>query len=142
MAGMDGANRTMIVTGLTEPDGIVIDFKSSRLYWADLQTPKIQSSTLQGDDLQTLAHLTLGPYGIAVLYDRVYWSRGYYGYGDVQSSTKRGQDITIIVYTGRFEIRNLAVPAYTPITDRPNHCENQNCSNVCVLAAKSFRCLP
>ena len=51
---MDGTHGIEIVRGLNLPRGIAIDYSSSRLIWADQNTYKVQSSNLDGSNLQTV----------------------------------------------------------------------------------------
>jgi len=54
-AGLDGSNRTTIVeTDLERPNGLTIDYKAHRLYWADSGRGRIESSKLSGSDRMQL----------------------------------------------------------------------------------------
>ena len=140
---MDGSNPTTIVTGLSDAFGIVIDYETSRLYWADQGqgAKKIQSSNLQGADKRVEVQLsTTAPYGLAVLNDTIIWSNGVGG-----ALQQRGTESGAIVrslYTGSNIIRHLTiVPPYNLPTNRINHCANQNCPKICLLTTSSFRCV-
>ena len=138
-AGMDGFDASAIVTGLKTPCGIVYEFKSGRIYWADDTTKKIQSSDATGADVRTIVTLSNGPLGLALYGKKIYF--GYYWSDVVQSMSKAGGDVRT-VYTAVFtNIRNFVVPDWNAPTNRTNHCLKHSCSNVCVLTATSFRCL-
>ena len=89
---LDGRNPVTLVTGLRNPIGIAIDFSSQRLYWADSSAHKIQSSNLQGHDVQTVFQVSDGldarPRGVAVVGKRIYWST--WGSYKLQSGSKSG----------------------------------------------------
>ena len=137
-AGMDGSNPIRIVTALGEPCGIIIDYHSSRLYWADLGTKEIQSSNLEGGDIVTVITLQVGPYGIALLGDKLYW--GHYQSNAVQSCSTSGTGLRT-VHDGTTITWQFTVPAWGLSRNRTDHCEQHTCSNVCVLTPTSFRCL-
>lgn len=137
-AGMDGSSPVRLVTALGEPCGIVIDFQSLRLYWADLVTQKIQSSNLVGGNIVTLVELQFHPYGIALLNDKLYW--GYYMSTMVQSCSKSGTGISTVYNVTAFTW-HLTVPTWNLPRNRIDHCEQHSCSSICVLSPTSFRCL-
>ena len=101
-AGMDGSSPvTLVPYGLSYPYGLTIDFASRRLYWTEYFGEKIQSSDLDGGDVQLLIQLPSGsvPWGVAVVGGRVYW--GNAGDKRLQSVTKEGQDLqTLYTQTG------------------------------------------
>ena len=50
-ASMDGSKRRIIVRhNTTWPNGLALDFESSRLYWVDAGTHRLESSDLDGKD--------------------------------------------------------------------------------------------
>ena len=51
-AGMDGSQRASIVTGVTWPNGLSIDFARDRLYWTDAAAKTIEHCDLDGRDRQ------------------------------------------------------------------------------------------
>ena len=73
-AGLRGEDPTTFVSGLQFPMGIVIDFQSSKLYWTDHHSMKIQSSDRNGLNVVTVQKLSRQPFGIAVLDGNLYWS--------------------------------------------------------------------
>ena len=144
-AGMDGSNRVSIAAhtspSVKELRGIAIDFQSSRLFWVSANGEKIQSSNMDGGDVQTILTVPSGswPVGIGIFGDRIYWT----GHNSkmVKSCTKTGQDVQTL-YTGTGSPLHLAiVPEIYPPTVRTNDCEKLSCSKVCVLTPTSSRCL-
>ena len=119
-AGMDGSNVTTLVTGLTTPWGITIDFKTSRLLWTDNYEHTIESSDWQGADRRTVLSLPTFTYpiGIAVGNDRIYWSEQ--GSGFLQSSTMDGNDIIRLYWDTKFITGLTLVPDLNRPENRTN----------------------
>ena len=141
-AGMNGSSPATVIPGLTDAYGIVINYESSRLYWADLGTLKIQSRSLQGGDVRMEVELhDNGPYGLAVLNDTVIWGN-FHGFALQQHRSEAGAGIRTL-YNGSRSIRHLTIvpPPYNLPTTRANDCAGQNCSKICVLATSSFSCV-
>ena len=141
MGGMDGETSDRLVMDLSDPYGIVINFASRRLYWADRDINSIQSSNLHGRDVRPLVQLRSDskPLGVALHGDRIYWST--WGTAKLQSRTKKEGPIATH-YVGNRSVYHLTVGQYLDLPkNRTNHCEGHNCAKVCVLTAKSSRCL-
>ena len=140
---LDGTNPATLVTDLEDPFGIAIDFSSQRLYWADRDAGKIQSSDLQGQGVLTVFQVSDGldsqPYGVALGGNRIYWSTQ--GSDRLQSGSKGGGQI-ITHYNATTTLGHLSViPSVDLPQNRTNHCAGHNCRKVCVLTAASSRCL-
>ena len=90
-SGMDGFSPSKIVTGLKDPRGIVTDFKTSRLYWAERGTKRIQSSSLEGSNVRTILQNLASPIGIAVIGGNIFW--GNSDDNTLQSSAGQGTKI-------------------------------------------------
>ena len=142
-AGMDGWEPSEIVTGTFVPYGIAIDFQSSRLYWADSRYNKVYSSNLEGTDLQVVIQVPGSglTFGIALHGSRIYCTSLYTK--KLQSFSMDGQDYRVL-HEDAYVLRHLAIISSRSDLprNRTNHCANQQCSNVCVLTPKSFRCVP
>ena len=139
--GMDGSNPVLIVTGVNNPIGITIDFENSRLYWMAAGVSQIQSSNMQGADIQTIVELPVAAptWGIALSGDRIYsttWSNK-----SLYSCTKSGQDVRLLYKGTEYFYQVAAIPRLNLPTNRENHCAKQMCSGVCVLSPTSFTCL-
>ena len=140
-AEMDGSNLVKIVKDLGAPAGIAVDLGALHLFWVDHNTNTVQSSYLNGTSVQLVAQLRYvdKPWGVAVDGDRLFW--GNYASKSIQTSDRTGQDVRTL-YNGTHFIQHLTLGARNPAQTRQNHCEGQTCSGICVLTAKSFRCIP
>ena len=144
-SNMDGSNSVQIVgpnARLVYPGGILVDRESSSIFWTDHDTNRIQSSGWDGQNVRTLVQLEkdTGPWGIGLHNGRIYW--GNWKAKSLQSSDLSGQDIRT-VYGGSFGIWKLTVATADdpPSRTRPNHCEGQICSKICLLTPSAYRCL-
>ena len=151
---MDGSNPRAIIKGRYYPQSLAIDFVESRLYWSGVTTFKIQSSNLDGSDVRTIFQdsamvARLDYFRIAVYKDRIYWRNWNWSpdpdlkpMRTIRSSTKTGQDISIVYNSTDAAIAYLAIgPPELPCHSRPNHCKDSNCSTICVLTRTASRCL-
>ncbi|XP_066250267.1 protein cueball [Euwallacea similis] len=76
---LSGLNRTTLIeSDLKQPTGIVVDYRLSRLYWADLREGiyfRIESSNLDGKEREIVCEDThTKPFGIAVDESFIYWT--------------------------------------------------------------------
>ena len=136
---MDGNHVTEIISGLSYPAGIAVEFDSRRLFWAEYEGNRIQSSNLDGTDVQLVVQLSgnTSPLGIAVHGDRLFWGNVYSK--SLQSSEITGQDVRTL-YNSTHGIQHLTAAIQDPSQTRPNHCEGQECSSgICVLTRNSYR---
>ena len=142
-AMMDGTGSVQIVSGLEDPTGIVVDHKSSKIFWVDVIAHKVQSSGLDGGVVTTVVELSeFKPWGITMDADRLYVGN-WKSTSELRSCTKTGGDMKTL-YRGARPMQQLAmITARPPHTSRRNHCAGQTCSGggICVLTASSFRCL-
>lgn len=68
-ANLDGTSAEDVVTGLTQPRGLVVVGRCSRVYWADSSAVKIQTANLDGTGITDLAVAADGltaPRGLAL----------------------------------------------------------------------------
>ena len=146
-ASMDGTNAVEIVSrslsGLSDPMGVAIDHWSLKLYWADFDIAKIQSSTLDGQDVQTIVDLPSGIplLGLAMDEDLIYFSDWDMRSSTLMSCNKTGGDMRILCNSSAPIQQPTVVTAVPPPTTRSNDCAGQSCSGICVLMPASFRCL-
>ena len=138
--GMDGSNPTNLVAGSGWANGIQIDFTTRRLYWADRDNKRIQSSNLYGGDVRTIVdQLPAFPSGIALVDDRLYW--GSWGSYRIESMSIQNRSDQRVEHTERSAPHHLTVPLRNLPPNRRNHCEGRVCSGVCVLTPSSYTCV-
>ena len=149
---MDGSNPVQLITGLDNPSGLAIDLSSQRLFWGNCGANTIQSSHLNGTDVQRVLGFNSDTYtcirGIAIHGDKLFWGTSAWfdpqpSSYSFQTSNKFGQDLRMLC-NGTSEIRRLTVAAPNPVQTRRNHCkELVGCTRgICVLNKKSFSCIP
>ena len=75
-SNLDGSQVEDLVTGLTDPAGLVVDAAGRRLYWTDWGTDKIQRSNLDGSQVEDVATGLGDPYALAldVAGGKIYWT--------------------------------------------------------------------
>ena len=135
---MNATKTVQIVRGLEFPRGIAIDYSSSRLFWADQNTNKVQSSNLDGSDVETVKIFPMGtqPYGITLTGENIYVGNQH----SFRVMSKHDYSMRT-VWNTYWSCEHLAS---TSVANRPrtrrNDCEGQSCSGVCVLIEASFGC--
>ena len=136
---MDGSNPANISLEYGQPQAIQVDLETRRIYWADILNRNIQSSNLDGSEPQSIHEFQDRLTGLAVLGDRLYWSR----LQTIESSNvEPGSEIRVEQeHTGYTSVGYLTVPLWNPPGNRTNHCEGVACEGVCVLTSTSYRCL-
>ena len=78
---MDGSDIETVLSGLTSPMGIAMDFEfgtPSRIFWTDNQDGTISSAYLDGSDVQVVISDLPGPFDLAIYGDEIYWSDEYF----------------------------------------------------------------
>ena len=77
-AGMDGGERrTLHFNDISQPNGIAIDYGSSRIYWSDAGQDTLEYSNFDGSGrtvLETAATGLLDPFAVTVIDDVLFWS--------------------------------------------------------------------
>ena len=77
-AFMDGKDRrTLHDTGLSQPNGIAIDYAAQRIYWSDSDLDRLEYSKYDGTErmvLETQADGVLHPFALGVVDDLVFWT--------------------------------------------------------------------
>lgn len=75
---MDGKERrTVHDTGLSQPNGITIDYLTNRIYWSDAELDKIEYSNYDGTQrmfLETEADSLLHPFALTIADDILFWT--------------------------------------------------------------------
>jgi len=74
-SALDGADRNTYLDNVGRVSGLVIDFDSSRLYWANLDHRNIESVDLAtGGDRHVIISGLVRPYGLTQFRDFIYWT--------------------------------------------------------------------
>ena len=75
---MDGSERrTLHDTGLSQPNGITIDYTSWKIYWTDSDLDKIEYSNYDGSErtiLETVQDGLLHPFGLTIADELLFWT--------------------------------------------------------------------
>ena len=77
-ASMDGSERRdFIITDLSQPNGIAIDYQSGRVYWSDSDLDKLEFASYDGSgrtSVETQATGLLHPFAVSVGNNSLFWS--------------------------------------------------------------------
>ena len=77
-AFMDGEERkTVHDVGLSQPNGITIDYATERIYWSDSDLNKLEYSNYDGTArmvLETQADGLLHPFALSIVEDLIFWT--------------------------------------------------------------------
>ena len=75
-AGLDGGHRvTLVNTSIVWPNGIAIDFKAQKIYWADARLDKIEVMNMDGSQRSVVLDKDLPHvFGFTLLGNRLYWT--------------------------------------------------------------------
>ncbi|XP_055949393.1 low-density lipoprotein receptor-related protein 6-like [Argiope bruennichi] len=74
-AALDGSYRKILIGKLGRPNSLTIDYNEQRLYWIDLDTKRIESSDLSGNQRMPLFGSSLHePYSLTQYADYIYWA--------------------------------------------------------------------
>ncbi|XP_078613211.1 low-density lipoprotein receptor-related protein 2-like isoform X2 [Branchiostoma floridae x Branchiostoma japonicum] len=97
-AEMDGSNQTTIISDLTDPNMITIDYKENRLYYCDGGDYSVYSSDLLGNDILRVFHEDGNVlFGIAIDDDTIYWSSWTHGQISTLPRSNLNQNRTVLV---------------------------------------------
>lgn len=92
---LDGSNQNIIVNITGEPNGLVIDYNDSRIYWVAKNTHGIESVDLEGGKRRLVAQSLGSPVELAVFKDRLYFCEQERASGEVAPSIS-----SVIKYDG------------------------------------------
>ena len=77
-AGMDGSphsRKVLIKNEIVWPNGITLDYQSSRIYWADAKLASISSCNFDGTDRKLIRSDNLPhPFALTVFENTLYWT--------------------------------------------------------------------
>lgn len=73
-ADLDGSNRRIIVSNVTRPTGLTIDFSLGLIFWVDAENKVIESAHLNGTNRRTVATELPKPFALTQYKDFIYWA--------------------------------------------------------------------
>lgn len=73
-ATLDGASRQVIIRGLSQVLGLVIDTVKDRLFWTNSDRGRIESCDLDGLDRRDIVVGFNQPMGLMVFREHIYWT--------------------------------------------------------------------
>ncbi|KRT81543.1 EGF-like domain containing protein [Oryctes borbonicus] len=142
-AFMDGSDRKSVITeSLFWPNGLTIDYTTSRIYWADAKHNVIETAYFDGSDRRKV--ITKGlphPFALTIFEDAIYWTDWHTksistankatgaGFKTIHSNLHFPMDI--------HSYHSQRQPHYE------NHCgpNNGDCQHMCLPNGKSYTCV-
>lgn len=73
-AALDGTQRRIVVTNVDHVNSLAIDYAEQRLYWTNLDTGRIESSTVDGRSRHDVVTGLRQPYSLTLYGKFVYWT--------------------------------------------------------------------
>ena len=73
-ADLDGSNRRTVITNMTSPSGLTIDFSLGLIFWVDAENKVIECANLNGTNRRTVASELPNPFALTQYMDYIYWS--------------------------------------------------------------------
>ncbi|XP_078695025.1 prolow-density lipoprotein receptor-related protein 1-like [Branchiostoma floridae x Branchiostoma belcheri] len=138
-AAMDGSNQTTILSDLTDPNMITIDYTENRLYYCDGGAHSIFSADLLGNDVRR--HLYLPSdylFGIAIDSNNIYWTSWTTSHIGMLSRSTNRQSVLVDSLANP---NDIYVSMATP-TDVTNACSTSNggCQDLCLAKPEGRTC--
>ncbi|KAL9988042.1 hypothetical protein ACROYT_G002440 [Oculina patagonica] len=154
-AQMDGSNRSPVADlGETwygapvDAKGLTVDVEMNRIYFVSYEEYSLFYVDLDSANrtVQTLIQnfwLFLGPFGVAVDDQYVYWTE-YIAFGYVfrTNKTASDDDNTEVVLHGTYNPRGIAVKKGNPTRDNDHPCRTSNgdCTHLCLTIPSGYTC--
>lgn len=137
---LDGSHRVAIVTSeLGWPNGLAIDYEGQRLYWADAQLDRIETSDLSGRFRVQLVQGATHPFGLTQLGGFLYWTDWRSkSIERVDKATGKQRSVLRHGLEGLMEIR--AVAREKQLGKNPCSTANGGCTHLCLFRAISYVC--
>ncbi|CAG9839329.1 unnamed protein product [Diabrotica balteata] len=140
---MDGTGRTHVIeSGLVGPVHVVYDHSLYRIFFADLSTGVIESTSVTGDDRHHFRTLTTHPVSLAVLKDDILWtnldSKDLY-WSEKRSSESYEKKITLGFKEDNVNIHLVSV-THKQLEINGCRVNNNGCSHLCLQSHKSIIC--
>ena len=73
-ADLDGTNRWTVISNVTRPSGLTIDFSAGLIFWADSENKVIECANLNGTNRRTIASELPKPFALTQYKDYIYWT--------------------------------------------------------------------
>ena len=73
-ADLDGSNRRTVVSRVTRPTGLTIDFSLRLIIWVDAENKVIECAHLNGANRRTVATELPKPFALTQYKDFIYWA--------------------------------------------------------------------
>ena len=73
-ADLDGSNRHTVVSNVTRPTGLTIDFSLGLIFWVDAEKKVIECADLNGTNRRTVATELPKPFALTQYKDFIYWA--------------------------------------------------------------------
>ena len=73
-ADLDGSNRHTVITNMTSPSGLTIDFSLGLIFWVDGEIKVIECANLNGTNRRTVASELPNPFALTQYMDYIYWT--------------------------------------------------------------------
>ena len=73
-AHLDGSNRHTVVSNITRPTGLTIDFSLKLIFWVDGENKVIECANLNGTNRRTVASELPNPFALTLFKDYIYWA--------------------------------------------------------------------
>ena len=73
-ADLDGSNRRTVITNVTPPSGLTIDFSLGLIFWVNGENRVIECANLNGTNRRTVASELPKPFALTQYKDYIYWT--------------------------------------------------------------------
>ncbi|MGH0144914.1 UNVERIFIED_CONTAM: hypothetical protein FKN15_019347 [Acipenser sinensis] len=138
-AHMDGANSITLVDKVGRANGLTIDYTDQRLYWTDLDTCMIESSSMLGLQREVIADDLPHPFGLTQYRDYIYWTD--WNLRSIERADKTsGQNRTVI--QGHLDYVMDILVFHSSRQDGSNDCVQNNgqCAQLCLAVPEGYKC--
>ncbi|XP_043944066.1 low-density lipoprotein receptor-related protein 6 [Protopterus annectens] len=135
-AALDGTEREVLFfSGLSKPIALAIDNEMARLFWADSDLRRIESSDLSGADRMVLEDSNiLQPVGLTILGKHLYWiDRQQQMIERIEKTSREGRtkiQARMQLLSDIHAVKELDEQEYR---DHPCSQDNGGCSHICIV---------
>ncbi|GFQ74800.1 low-density lipoprotein receptor-related protein 6 [Trichonephila clavata] len=131
-AALDGSYRRILIGKVGRANALTIDYIDQRLYWIDLDSKKIESSDLSGNQrIQVIGSTLYEPYSLTQYADYIYWAD--WSTNKIERASKINGDNRTIVQENLDNVMDILV-YHTSRQSGWNPCavNNGGCSHLCL----------